>query len=460
MTSYDKKPRYFGTDGLREVANRGMLTPEKVLTLGRALGRLAERCNGGIALARDPRRSSPMISAAIAAGAASEGAFVRDLGVLPTPGLAALVPMLNAGIGVMVSASHNPMQDNGIKVLSSEGAKLDDSDEVWLETQMEIAAPADAPIGYAVGRIEEERAALDLYLEHLTKGFPGLDLRGTHLVLDCANGATSAAAPRLFASLGARVTAICAEPDGININENCGAVHPERLAYEVKTAGADLGLAFDGDGDRLIAVSHDGAIQDGDRMLYVCAKALAAKGRLKDKVVVGTVMTNFGFELALREMGGKLLRTPVGDRHVAAKLKEGGYSLGGEQSGHLIFGSTNRHIGDGLWSALALLDVLRGEKKPLAELAGTLATIPQVLKNIPVPGKPPLAELPRLAAGIAAAEKALSDTGRVLVRYSGTENKLRVMVEGRDGALVDRLAAELVTVAQSEIAERVGASRR
>lgn len=454
MSTTARKPQFFGTDGIRDVANHGMLTPEKLLALGRALGRLALR-NGGegakICLARDPRRSSSLLVSALSAGIVSEGAFVIDLGVLPTPGLAALVPSYGCALGVMISASHNPMQDNGIKVLSAQGAKLADADELWIEDEMARGPSSPAPSGAGVGAIELDPHALDRYLGHLTQGFPGLDLTGMHLCVDCANGATSSAAPRLFARLGARVTAIAATPDGININDGCGAVHPERMAREVVTSGAHLGLAFDGDGDRLIAASHDGAIQDGDRILYVIGNHLRARGELVGNVIVGTVMTNFGLELAQLDCGGRLERTPVGDRYVAARLREGGFSLGGEPSGHLIFGDKNRFIGDGLYSALALLSVLATAKRSFAELASGLKSVPQVLKNLRVARKPALDTLPRLSQHTREAERALSTAGRVLIRYSGTENLLRVMVEGRDAALVSKLADDLVATAKEEI---------
>jgi phosphoglucosamine mutase len=451
LTEAHSKPRYFGTDGMRGVANREPLTPERLLAIGRALGRLAKRRGGGIVLCRDPRRSSSLLVAAVSAGAVAEGANVTDFGMLPTPALAALIRKRNLGIGVVVSASHNPMQDNGIKVLASDGAKLPDADELWLETEMERAPASESPIGAGVGAIEFDASAVDAYLDHLVAAFHDLDLAGMHVVLDCANGATSAAAPRLFARLGARVTALNADPDGLNINAGCGAVHPERLAFEVKSTRAAIGLAFDGDGDRLIAVSGDGVIRDGDAMLYVCARQMAAAGRLKDKVVVGTVMTNFGLELALTDLGGKLIRTPVGDRHVAQRMREGLFDLGGEPSGHLIFGATNHYVGDGLWSALALLRSVRAAGASFAELASTLTPVPQKLENLKVRTKPPLDSIAPLKAAIAGAEAKLGSSGRVLVRYSGTENLLRVMVEGRDARVVEDLAASLTAIANREL---------
>lgn len=451
-----RRPLHFGTDGLRGVANLGMLAPEKVLALGRALGRYACRSgnDGGpgrrVVLARDPRRSSPLIAAALAAGATSEGADLLDLGVLPTPALAALLPDLDAGVGVMVSASHNPMQDNGIKVLDGDGGKLADADELWLERQLE-RPPADPPTGPRVGGMVPLGDGLERYLSHLCEQFQGLDLSGLSIVVDGANGASSLAGPRLFERLGARVHAICCDPDGININDGCGAVHPERMAAEVVARGADLGVALDGDGDRAILAGADGSIQDGDSLLYVIGRQLLEQGRLADQVVVGTVMSNFGLELALSELGARLERTPVGDRHVAAALREHGWSLGGEPSGHLIFGSENRFIGDGLFSALKALAAMRSRQLPLHELSRGLKPVPQVLINIQVAEKPAIESLPSIAALIARAESELEGRGRLLVRYSGTEDLLRVMVEGQDDGQVRRVASEIATLVREEI---------
>ncbi|MBI4879102.1 MAG: phosphoglucosamine mutase [Planctomycetes bacterium] len=448
------RPRHFGTDGLRGVANTGMLAPEQVLALGRAIGRLASREGGlRVALARDPRRSSPLLAAAVAAGIAAEGVDVLDLGVLPTPALAALLPASGAMLGVVVSASHNPMQDNGIKVLGQDGAKLADSLEAWLEEETARPLPAQPPVGAAVGDVRVLERPVERYVEHVASLFPGLDLRGLKIVVDCANGATSTAAPALLGRLGAEVAALCAEPDGLNINDQCGAVHPERMARAVRERSADAGVALDGDGDRAIFASSDGSIQDGDRVLFACGRRLFEQGRLRDGVVVGTVMTNFGLELALAQLGARLVRTPVGDRHVAAALRENGWCLGGEPSGHIIFGGENNFIGDGLVSALKVFALMRQSGAPLHALTAALQPVPQVLLNVAVEQKPPLESLPAVMERIAAAERELAGSGRVLVRYSGTENLLRVMVEGRDGALVERSAA---SIAQA-VRERIGA---
>lgn len=447
------KPVHFGTDGVRGVANVGILAPEGVLALGRALGRLARRDGetGPVVLARDPRVSSPMIAASLAAGLASEGTNVRDLGVLPTPGLALRLESLGAALGAMVSASHNAMQDNGIKVLRPDGGKLADEDELWLEAELDRPATPPFPIGGEVGDVALLDDAVDVYVERLLSRFGGLSLSGLRIVVDAANGATSAAAPAVFERLGAKVDLLFASPDGRNINDGCGAVHPEAMAKAVVELGADVGVAFDGDGDRLMMASSDGAIQDGDRLLYVCARERLAAGTLKENVLVGTVMSNFGLELAMRELGGRLERTPVGDRHVAAALREHDWGLGGEPSGHVIFGAEHGYIGDALYAALQVIEVLARAGTPLHELSGGLRKVPQILLNVPVREKPPIEAQDELCSRIASAEARLDGTGRVLVRYSGTENLLRVMVEGTDDESVRAEAAAIADVVRRTI---------
>lgn len=446
------KPVHFGTDGVRGVANEGMLAPERVLALGRAIGRLARRDGGTgpVCVALDPRRSSPMIAASLAAGVASEGADVVDLGVLPTPGLAVLLPELGAALGAMVSASHNPMRDNGIKILRPDGGKLADDDELWVERELDTAPSPPLPTGGAVGDVRPLDDAVERYAAHLAARFEGLSLDGMRIVVDAANGATSEAAPLVLGRLGADVDLRFASPDGLNINDGCGAVHPEAMAERVRELGADVGLAFDGDGDRLILASSDGSIQDGDRVLYVCARERLEAGTLKDGVLVGTVMSNFGLELAMRDLGGRLERTAVGDRYVAAALRENGWGLGGEPSGHLIFGE-HGFIGDGLYSALQVLSVLARTGAPMHELAAGLRTVPQILLNVPVRAKPPIDTLAAVVARIEAAEAELGSTGRVLVRYSGTEDLLRVMVEGTDEAVVHGEAEAIADAVRSEL---------
>ncbi|MCC7173050.1 MAG: phosphoglucosamine mutase [Planctomycetes bacterium] len=446
------KPRYFGTDGIRDVANRGTLLPERVLALGRGLGVLARESTGAVAIAMDPRRSSALLRSALLAGIASEGASVLDLGVLPTPALAVLLKPMRAAFGAMVSASHNPAEDNGIKVLNADGSKATEADELRLESFIDGSAPRGAErIGADVGVIETCADAVGLYEGQLLARFPGLSLRGLKIVVDAANGATAVVAPQLLHRLGADVIALHAQPDGININAGCGAVHPASMAQAVLAHGAHVGVAFDGDGDRAIFASHDGVVRDGDSVLYACGLDRHVRGRLPGATVVGTVMSNFGLELALRDAGIALARTPVGDRHVAALLREREFALGGEPSGHVIFGAEHGYVGDGLVCALSLFELITRTKRSLAHLVADLKPVPQVLLNLRVRAKPPVAELPTVVSAMDAAEKALAGSGRVLVRYSGTENLLRVMVEGRDAGTVDATAQAIFAAAKIAI---------
>jgi phosphoglucosamine mutase len=343
------------------------------------------------------------------------------------------------------------MRDNGVKVFAGSGAKLAPGDEAWLEAEMERAAPAEGPSGALLGAIERRPEAADTYVAILLAHAQGLDLSGMKIVVDAANGATHAVGPRLFRELGAEVVAIHAEPDGLNINDGCGAVHPEDLARAVVAQRADIGFAFDGDGDRAILAGSDGSIQDGDRILYACGWYQHERGQLPGDTVVATVMSNFGLELACRDHGIRLFRTQVGDRHVVAAMREHGWQLGGEQSGHVVFGAENRWIGDGLFTALKALRVMTEAGRPFEALTAAVRPVPQVLLNVRVRQKPPLEEIPAVADRIAAAERTLSAAGRVVVRYSGTENLMRVMVEGKDGAAVDRSARDIAAAVRAAI---------
>lgn len=450
--------RLFGTDGIRSVANTGPLTPENVLALGRALARLAsERASAGpVAIARDPRRSSPLLQAALTSGIVAEGVDVLDLGVLPTPALATLLPRLDAALGVMVSASHNPMPDNGIKVLAADGSKIPDEDERRLEADLGVRPGDCAPTGAAIGTVKSLPDAVERYVEALLERFPGLRLDGSVVFVDAAHGAASRAAPLLFERLGAEVVRFRTDPNGLNINDQCGAVHPEALAAAVAQRKDAVGVALDGDGDRMIFVSEAGRIRDGDHVLYACARDRIARGKLAKRVVVGTVMTNFGLERALTEWGGRLERTPVGDRHVAEALKRHGWSLGGEPSGHLIFGADHGFVGDGLYSALALLEAARRSGGPSEELFSGFEPVPQRLINVPVAERRPIEQVEELSRAILDAQRRLEGRGRVLVRYSGTEPLLRIMVEGTDSEETERVARGLAERA----AELLGAADR
>jgi phosphoglucosamine mutase len=434
----------FGTDGVRGVAGRE-LTPEFAVILGRAAARVlqVER----VVIGRDTRVSGPMLEGALAAGFAAEGVAVDLLGVVPTPGVAYVAKRWDAAAAV-ISASHNLFADNGIKLFARGGRKLPDEIEERIEAEL---ANADRSVlaydGDLIGTVTTNTDGLVEYGDHLVALLAEEGLGGLRVVLDCANGAASAVAASVFERVGAEVFVINDQPDGCNINDRCGATHPERLRLEVVEVGADVGLAFDGDADRLIAVDHNGAVVDGDHILAICAEDLQARDLLRDHTVVITVMTNLGFRLAMTKAGIKVVETPVGDRYVLEALEAGGFSLGGEQSGHVIFPDL-AVTGDGLLTGLVLLDIVRRRGKPLAELAtGAMTRLPQVLVNVRVAGGAE-ALVAELEPHTAAAQAALGERGRVLVRASGTEPLVRVMVEAEDEATAHRVADEL--------AERVG----
>jgi phosphoglucosamine mutase len=434
-------PLRFGTDGIRGVANTE-LTPELALALGRA----AARVLGGerVVIGRDTRISGPLLEAALAAGFAAEGVSVQRLGVLPTPAVA-FISEAEGVPGAMISASHNSFGDNGIKLFAAGGLKLPDDVEVAVEAELEavVAGAVTGPAGEDVGDVAERPGAGERYVEHLTGILSGHRLDGLTLVLDCANGAASDVAPAAFQRLGADVVVVNDHPDGCNINDRCGATHPENLRLAVVAEGADAGLAFDGDADRLIAVDHTGAVVDGDHVIAICARDLHERGALRDDTVVVTVMTNLGFRLAMAEAGITVVETPVGDRHVLAALDRGRWSLGGEQSGHVIFPDLAT-TGDGTLTGLLLLDVVRRTGRSLAELAAAAMTrLPQVLVNVRVAGSAPEVAA-RIAAQVVAAEHRLGSTGRVLVRASGTEPLVRVMVEAATHDEAEAVAKELV----------------
>jgi phosphoglucosamine mutase len=432
----------FGTDGVRGLAN-AELTPELALVLGRA----AARVLGGdrVVIGRDTRRSGPMLEGALAAGFASAGVRVELVGVLPTPGIAHLSEH-GGCVGAMISASHNPFEDNGIKLFAPGGRKLPDDREEAIEAELERELAGDVgerPSGSGVGSIRQVEDGARMYVAHLLglAGDAGA-LTGMDIALDCANGATSAVAPEVFDRLGARVGLTAAAPDGCNINEKCGAMHPEALAHTVEVGGYSLGLAFDGDGDRLIAVDHTGAIVDGDHIIAICALDLHRRGFLRDATVVVTVMTNLGFRLAMERAGIHVVETAVGDRYVLEALETGRYSMGGEQSGHVVF-TDLATTGDGILTGLVLAGIVKRSGSTLAELAAEAMTrLPQVLVNVRVDGSAPaLAEA--IAGDVAAAQARLGAGGRVLVRASGTEPLVRVMVEATTEYEATSVAAAL-----------------
>ncbi len=447
--------RLFGTDGIRGIANAEPLTTELAFRLGRQLvATLLEHHGLGkvrLVVGRDTRLSGPMLEGALVSGALSAGADVFVVGVLPTPGIAYLTRALEAHGGVVLSASHNAFQDNGIKIFSSEGSKFPDGWEAEIEARLAEGDVAPKPTGEHVGRLVRYDRAEAEYIAHVRRTFP-FDLAGMTVAVDCAHGATHRVAPRLFRALGARVVVLSARPDGLNINHQAGALHPERLQVKVRAVGAHIGLAFDGDGDRLIAVDETGEMRDGDYILAICGRQLAAQARLKTGVVVTTVMANLGLDKALGQAGIRTIKTQVGDRYVLEEMVKTGANLGGEQSGHLLF-LDHTTTGDGIVSALQLVTVMRETRQPLSELAACMTKFPQVLVNVPVREKPPLESMPGLAAAQAAFEREMGPTGRILLRYSGTENLARVMIEGEEKSRIEAMAADLCRI----IAGAVGA---
>ncbi|MHB1716228.1 MAG: phosphoglucosamine mutase [Acidimicrobiales bacterium] len=442
----------FGTDGVRGVAN-SELTPELVLALGRATARVIPAA--AFLVGRDTRRSGPLLQAALSAGLAAEGADVIDVGVLPTPALAWLAAERSLPAAV-ISASHNPFPDNGVKLFSDQGTKLPVATEEEIEVVCSgILDPSGpkvrAPEAYGVGRMTAEPAAAAAYADHLVEVLDGRRLDGLSVVVDCANGAASGLAESIFTRLGADVTVIGAEPDGTNINDGCGSTAPDALAAAVVARGAALGLALDGDADRLLAVDGTGALVGGDELLALFAQDLASRGQLAGNTVVVTVMTNLGFRRAMTEQGIVVKETPVGDRHVLARLDADGLALGGEQSGHIIFRQAAT-TGDGMLTGLALADLVVRSGRPLADLATTvLERVPQVLVNVQVAAAERLADAVAVWEAVAAEEEALGATGRILLRPSGTEPLVRVMVEASGDGVAEAVALRLAQVVRTEL---------
>jgi phosphoglucosamine mutase len=449
--------RLFGTDGVRGVANTPPLTPELVCRLGRIAGAyLAERAGPSrrrpaLLIGRDTRLSGPLLEQALVAGVLSVGVDALVAGVLPTPAVAALTPMLGAVGGAVLSASHNPFEDNGIKLFSAEGDKFPDAWEVELETRLDAGWEGSRPTGASLGRLRTVSAAERRYVDALRATLPaGFDLAGWRIVVDCAHGATYRVAPRLLRSLGADVSTLGVRPTGANINRGVGALHPEALQERVRTTPGSIGVALDGDGDRLILVDESGEVRDGDHVLLICARALLGRKGLAGGVVVSTVMANLGLERALGALGVGMARAPVGDRYVLEEMRRLGANLGGEQSGHVIF-LDHARTGDGLLTALQLFRALRETGQPLAKLAAELLKCPQVLLNVRVRVKPPFAELRGVSAALARWEGKLDGRARLLVRYSGTEPLARVMVEGDDQTTIDAAAREIAAAIREEI---------
>lgn len=450
--------RIFGTDGVRGRAGEGWLAEDRVSALGRAVGRIhlplsAPPTSGGrprAVLGHDGRASGPVLQAALARGLTAAGFDVVSAGLISSPGLALLARTLPFGLGAMLSASHNPAEDNGIKIFSHEGTKLSDEEEREIEALLQREPDA---VPEAV-EVPEDPALESHYVDYLLDHVgASLDLDGVEVVIDCANGSGSRFAPRVLERLGAAVHAMSCSPDGTNINRGCGSTHPEALQQEVVARGARLGIALDGDADRCILVDERGELVHGDGILTLLAREAMRTGRWEDPRIVATVMSNRGLHRALREVGVGVVECAVGDRYVVEALRREGLPLGGEQSGHVIFGDDLHFIGDGLYTALRVLEVLRAGDAPLSELAAAYRPYPQVLLNVPVGAKPPLEGLRHTATLVAEIEAELGEEGRVLLRYSGTESLARVMVEGPDRAAIEAHARAIADRLVEEIGE-------
>jgi phosphoglucosamine mutase len=438
--------RLFGTDGVRGIANQHPMTCEVALALGRAVAYQAREKNGRhrIIIGKDPRLSGYMLEMAFASGVCSMGIDVLLVGPLPTPAIAFLTQNMRAAAGVMISASHNPYEDNGIKIFAKDGFKLPDERETELEGLMADEKVGKVrPVRSAVGKAFRIDDASGRYIVFLKSVFPSdLDLVGMTIVVDCANGAAYKVAPTVLRELGATVYAIGVTPDGRNINRRCGALHPHVLKAAVKRYKADIGVALDGDADRLVVVDDRGETVDGDVLLALGAEELMREGTLSEKTLVVTVMSNLGLDKKLKSLGGRVVRTQVGDRYVVEQMRNGGFSFGGEQSGHLIY-LEHATTGDGMLAALKLLGVLRRKNARLSELKHNLTLFPQALVNVAVRKRRPLDELPTVQSLIRRIEAELGSEGRILVRFSGTEPKARVLVEGPNAKIVNGMASEI-----------------
>jgi phosphoglucosamine mutase len=426
--------RLFGTDGIRGVANEYPLTAEAVFGIGRAVASFFRNSAipTKIIIGKDTRESGDMIEDALVSGICSIGTDACLAGILPTPAVAYLTASTDAAAGIVISASHNPFYDNGIKIFDADGYKLSDTKEDKIEGLLPANTidQARGKFNHRMGNVYKLKEAPERYLAFLQNTLAdGRLFNDMKIVLDCSNGATYTVAPKLFQNLGARVEALHISPDGKNINAGCGSEHPEKLIDAVLAQKADIGLAFDGDGDRLVAVDEKGLIISGDRTLAICARSLKRKGLLKNNLVVSTVMSNFGLRLALKKLGIRHLMAPVGDRYVLQQMNANGAVIGGEDSGHMIF--LDQHTtGDGILTAIRLIETMSEESKPLSELSRVMAVFPQVLLNIEVNRKPAIENVPEIMTAIRSVEDCLGEKGRVLVRYSGTQPLCRVMVEG------------------------------
>ncbi|MEI9479673.1 MAG: phosphoglucosamine mutase [Deltaproteobacteria bacterium] len=438
--------KLFGTDGVRGVANVDPMTGELAMQLGRAVAHLFKEEKGRhrIVIGKDTRLSGYMLETAIASGICSMGADVMLVGPLPTPGISFITTSMRANAGVVISASHNPYYDNGIKVFSRDGFKLPDEmeheiEELLFSNNLNSLRPTASQVGKA-HRIDD---AVGRYVVFLKNTFPNdLSLEGLRIVLDCAHGAAYRVAPTVLEELGAEVIAIGVDPNGENINDGCGSLHPEVTSRFVLDKGADMGIALDGDGDRIVFVDRYGKEVDGDHILAICGLHMLSKGHLKKKTLVTTVMSNMGLERAMKKAGGKVVRTKVGDRYVVEEMIRGKYNLGGEPSGHTVFLDYNPTC-DGILTALQVLAIMKRKERPLDELTQVMEPLPQVLYNVEVKEKRDLSEIPEISKRMKSIEKMLGQSGRTLIRYSGTEPLLRIMIEGEDEKKLHRWAQEI-----------------
>ncbi len=451
--------KLFGTDGIRAVAGESPLDPQSVFAVGLALARKLHADSPGqplrVILGMDTRESGPWIAATLAAGLRSAGAEITFAGVVTTPAIAFLARKHGFSAGIVISASHNPWRDNGIKIFGSDGYKLADATELAVEDLIAEArqhgSAADQSLPADPGTLPAADESLRLeYMQFLLAAVPGISLDNRTVVIDCANGAASAIAPQLFSHLGGTVQVTHASPDGRNINENCGALHPEVVAAEVRARGAVMGFTFDGDADRALFADEHGRVVNGDAVMLACARDLHARGELAGNTVVATTMSNMGLEAALHRSGIRMLRAPVGDKYVLEEMQKAGASLGGEQSGHILF-PAKATTGDGLLTALMVLDVVHRSGKTLGELIADLKTFPQVILNVRVREKKPLDKLPAVMESIRAAEDELRQAGRVVIRYSGTEALARVMIEAEDEARMRHHAEAIATALRQEL---------
>ncbi len=446
--------RLFGTDGIRGVANQDPMTSEMALRIGRAAAHVFRDSprRHRIVIGKDTRLSGYMIESALTSGICSMGVDVLLVGPMPTPGIAFLTRSLRADAGVVISASHNPYEDNGIKFFGRDGFKLPDDVEKKIE-ELIFSGGVDSirPTASEIGKAFRIDDALGRYNEFVKSSVPrGMDFSGLRVVVDSANGAAYKIGPRALTEMGAEVISLYDQPNGMNINQGCGSLHPEVISRAVVANRAHLGIAYDGDGDRVMLCDENGILVDGDRVMAICAIQMIRQGRLRHNTLVATVMSNLGLELALQKAGGRLVRAAVGDRYVMEKMIEGGYNLGGEQSGHIIFLDHNT-TGDGIISALQGLSIMKQTGKPLSELASCMKTFPQTLVNVKVKERKELSQIPDIAKRIKDIEKRLEGRGRILVRYSGTEPKVRIMLEGEDEGEINELASELAGVIKERL---------